>query len=411
MGFLQRVLGTGEVRGVDAPVNFPDVWGRALESTLIGTTSGVSVNDDKALTLSAVYGSVRILSEGISKLPVRVTRGKGPDAQPVVQMPGWLEVPAPDRPHIGLGEVLDQVMVSLLLRGNAYLLTPRTESGLITQLHVLNPDDVEPMLRGGRLVFKVEGERQFLTPADVSMVTGLMRPGEICGMSPIDYARETIGLGIAAQQFGGSFFGNGATTSGVLEAPGELSVAGAKLLKNTWEAAHQGSKRAHKVAILTEGLQYKPISVTPEQAQFLDTRRFQVADVARIFGVPPHLLQDASGSTSWGSGLAEQSVNYVTHSLRPWAERINAMLTRMLRSERATVTGQRRPYVTLSLDHLTRGDFATRIATYGSGLDRGIWNLDEVREMEGLPAIPDGSGQQHRVPLNTGPSNTEGDMP
>jgi HK97 family phage portal protein len=401
---LQRFLGAARE---DRSISFQDVWGRGLDMFGAQTTAGVVVNDDSALALSAVYGSVRILSEGISKLPIDATMGKGAGAVAMPEIPLWLETPSPATPHIGMGEVIDQLMVSALMRGTGYALTPRDKFGNIIEISVLDPDKVTPVMQKNpsRVVFKIQGYDEPFTSQDVAMMIGLSKPGALVGMSPIDNARETIGLGLAAQTFGAALFGNSAVTSGVIEVEGEMSEPGAKLLSRTWNESHKGPKRAHKVAILTEGAKYKPISMTAEQAQFLATREFQVSDVARIFGVPPHLLQDASGSTSWGSGLAEQSVNFVVHSLRPWATRVDRLLTRLAQSEASTDPGGTRRYLTLSLDHLTRGDFSTRISTYGTGLDRGIWNLDEVRAMENLPAIQGGAGQDHRVPLYTGATN------
>lgn len=396
MSVLQRFLGADtEARAV----TFQDVFGAGLDLVGNRSAAGINVTEDRALTLTAVYGSVRILSEGVSKLIIEATRGLGSSATPV-DLPEWVERPSVALPHLGMGEILDQVMMSLLLRGNAYILTPRDESGRIQELIVLDPSTLDPVVEGAsrRLSFKLHSSGRRLSTDDVTMVVGLSRPGQIKGIAPLDFARETIGLGLAAQEYGATFFRDGAQTSGLIEVDGALSKEGAEALKRSWNSAHQGSGKANRVAVLTEGATFKPISVTPEQAQFLATRAFQVPDVARLYGVPPHLLQDASGSTSWGSGLAEQSTNYVVHSLRPWTSRIDAMLTRMARSELPPGTQRRRRLnLTLQIDHLTRGDFNSRINTYGAGLDRGVWNLDEVRAMEGLPELPEGAGKTHRV--------------
>lgn len=401
MRVLDALFGRNEQRAI----SYQDFWGRGADLAGKTTVAGENITDRRALCLSAVYGSIRILAEGVSKLPARTTRGTGPNAEQVAQPPAWLDMPSPLVKHIGIGEVIDQIMVSLLLRGNAYVLTPRDSRGFITELQVLNPDQVQPYIpeRGPRRVFfRVAGDPNY-DQDDIAMAVGLSRPGEIIGMSPIDHAAETIGLGLAATEFGAAFFGNGANPSGLIELDQQLSPEGEDMLRSSWKKLHSG-KRAGGVAVLTEGAKFRQLSVTPENAQFLETRGFQVADIARFFGVPPHLLQDASGSTSWGSGLAEQSVNYVTHALRPWVERIEAMLTRMARSERPGVQGQRRIHITLSMDHLLRGDFATRMDTVVAGVMNGLLTPDEGRLMvDNLPPLPDGAGGTARFPLNTAP--------
>ena len=413
MRFADALFGRIEHRGVDASLSYQHIWGRALDLRGAGTVAGETITDRRALCLSAVYGSIRILAEGVSKLPIRAAIGTGSMAEPA-PLPTWITDPSPTVTHLTMGEILDQVMVSMLLRGNAYVATNRDQFGQIDSLQVLDPDVVEPYLpqNGPRVLrFRVNGKPGF-TQNDISMVIGMSRPGAITGMSPIDHAAETIGLGLAATEFGAAFFGNGANPSGLIELEDPLSEEGEEMLRQSWRKLHAG-KRAGGVAVLTEGAKFKTLSITPDNAQFLETRGFQVADIARFFGVPPHLLADASGSTSWGSGLAEQSTNYVTHALRPWVERIESLLTRMARSERPEMQLD----LSLSMDHLLRGDFATRMDTYGKALMNGIYNLDEVRRFEGLPPIPDGVGQAHRVPLNTGdaagdaPATYEGDTP
>ncbi len=405
MKLLDAFFGRAETRGVDESISFQDVFGIGLDLVGSSTTAGINVTDDRALCLSAVYGSVRIISEGVSKLPISAKMGAGNSAASMA-LPPWIEIPSVGVDYLGTGEVIDQLLVSLLLRGNAHVFTTRDDAGVIQEVQVLDPETVEPYLvKGRRLLYRVDGKPGF-TPTQISTVIGLSRPGSIKGMSPIDFGAPTIGLGLAAQQFGSAFFGNGANPSGVIEIEEEMSENGAALLRESFRRLHSG-KKAGGVAVLSEGAKFKTISISPEQAQFLATREFQVSDIARIFGVPPHLLQDATGSTSWGSGLAEQSVNYVTHTLRPWVERIEALLTRMVRSERPGMTGDEQISIHMSMEHLLRGDYSSRIDTYSKGLLNGIYNLDEIRAFEGLGPLPDGAGQAHRVPLNTAPINEE----
>lgn len=373
-----------------------------------GTVAGPRVNDETSRRLSSVFACQRILSDGVSTLPVKVTEGlEGTGDARAVATPSWLLEPNGRDNSIDL---MAQVMMSLLTRGNAYLATPRDESNKVVSLLVLEPSQVTPVrnsnLRGG-VAYRLkrsDGTSAMFDRSEVLHIRALVKPGALVGLSPLDYARESIALGMAAQDYGAGFFGNSATPSAVVEIPGAMSDTAADLMRATWNDRHKGSQNSSKLAVFTEGASLKPVGITPEQAQFLQTRGFQVADIARFFGVPPHLIGDASGSTSWGSGLAEQSVNYVTHSLRPWVTRIETSLTWLARSEQAlSAPTRRRRTITLQMDHLTRGDFSSRISTYRSGLESGLWCLDEVRAMENLPPLPDGAGCVHRVSLATAP--------
>ncbi len=383
MSFLGRVLGAEGAAGVERrAVTWDSVWGGLRASS----SAGVTVTDESALTLSAVYACVRILSDGVSVLPTVVTRGLGPDAEFVTRAPAWLDEPNPTLRRM---DVSVQILVSLLLRGNAYVLTVRDGTGLVTELWPVDPDLVQIDYDQHRPVhfprYRIGGVD--MLPMDLLHIRGMTLPGRVCGLSPIEYARETIGVGLAAQQFGAAFFGNGAQPGGIIEHDGErpLSETAIKLLRRTWNEMHQGAGNSGKLAVLTEGAKYKQITIAPESAQFLQTRQFGVADVARFYGVAPHLIGDASGSTSWGSGLAEQSTNTVTFSFLPWAKRLEEAWTWLARSERPTVGGSRKLYVSIDLDDLKRGDFASRITTYKTALEAGIYTLDEVRRWEGLP--------------------------
>ena len=385
---------------------------RALSQT--STMGGVSVNEENARRLSSVFACQRILSDGVSTLPIVTNLAEMSmrhDTEAAAN-PAWLLEPNDIDNSVDL---LAQIVMSLLTHGNAYIATTRDPLGKILELRVLEPTMVDPVriaASRGSVAYRVQGAAggQLLNRFDIYHVRGLMKPGALVGLSPLDYARESVALGIAAQDYGATFFRNSANPSAVVEIPGEISEVGLEIMRTTWNERHQGSGNAHKLAVFTEGATLKPISMTPEQAQFLATRGFQVADIARFFGVPPHLIGDASGSTSWGSGLAEQSVNYTTHSLRPWVTRIELALSWLARSEQPSGTSpSRRRTVSLRMDHLTRGDFTSRIATYSAGLAAGIWCLDEVRAMEGLAPLPDGQGCVHRVPGDSTPASTTHD--
>jgi HK97 family phage portal protein len=268
----------------------------------------------------------------------------------------------------------------LLLDGNAYVATYRDATGTVVWMEVLDPKQVEPQRVGAEVRYSVNGQPS-VDRYDILHITGMMMPGDIKGISPITASRESIGLSIAATEFGAAFFGNGAIPGTVVEVPGQLSEQGVKQLKSAWNEKHQGSGNAHRLAVVTEGAKFSKITVDPDDAQFLQTRQFQVTDIARIYGVPPHLLADASGSTSWGSGLAEQNTMFVQQSLRPWVERIQQAFTWLARSEGRPPNVQ----VEMNLDGLLSGDMTAAANALGSLVRSGYDPTDACRALNIAP--------------------------
>ena len=346
MSFLHRALGVPERREVHFDRDLADWLGAGTM-----TAAGVRVDQDSAMRVSAVFGSVRILSETISTLPADSFQRLDGARKPYRPRPAWLDAPNPAL-NLGRIELLGQSMLSLLFDGNAYWATARAATGEVLAVTPLDPAKVEPedVKINGAPHRRYRAEGLLWGPQDILHVPGMMLPGAIKGLSPIAYARETIGLALAAQEFGARFFGNGGLPGSVVEVPSTITDAGVRQLKAGWRDAHGGVSNAHRLAVLTEGAKFAKITVAPDDAQFIETRAFQVPDIARIYGVPPHLLADASNSTSWGSGLAEQNLAFAQHSLRPWVERLEAGMTRLLVSEGVAS----RAFIRLNLDGMMR---------------------------------------------------------
>lgn len=379
------------------------------DPTLYGTltaASGERVTPSDALQVSAVFGCVRLLSETIATLPVATYTKRG-GSQREITSPDWLDYPNAEPGGMGRIDILSQTVLSLLLDGNAYLAV-RWQGPNIVGLDVLDPTSIVPhmvMVDGQRRkvfeAFDVDDDGNevalgWFTPRDILHIPGMMLPGEFAGCSPITYARESIGLALAAQKYGSKFFANGAVPGAVVEVPGTMSEDGLKRAREAWRVANTGVDNAHRVALLTEGAKFSKVAMSPDEAQFLQTRQFQVPEIARIFGVPPHLISDATNSTSWGSGLAEQNIAFSMFSLRPWLERIEAGFTRLLYAE----TADRFRFVKFDLDEIKRGAPKERMELYSLGLQNGIYSIDEVRAAEDLPPLPNGKGEGYRVPLN-----------
>lgn len=353
------------------------------------TTTGVAVNDGSALQLTAFYACVRLLADSIASLPWDAYRKQGNarvevDPTPSLLRDPWSEMTPFDWKH--------QMMVSLTMRGNFYgQITARDRLEYPTAVMPLHPDQVridrDPNT-GERTVW-VGGST--IPRADLFHIPAFRLPGSDLGLSPVGMARQSLGLGLAAEAFGATWFRDGAAPSSVLQTSQVLTDTQVRQVQQTWVSSHGGRRRP---AVLSGGFEWKPITITPEESQFLETRRFQTSEIARFFGIPPHMIGDVEKSTSWGTGIEQQSIGYVTYTLRPWLTRIESALSRALPG------GQ---YVKFNVDGLLRGDVKSRYDAYQTALDSGWRNPDEVRALEDLPPLPNGMGQGYRQPMNYAP--------
>ena len=375
---MSRIRQAIETRSTSRPLDIGS-GGNPVGSTGWGPgmvwRGGVAGGVDQALLLSAVFACFRILSEAISTLPFDAYLRLDGTRSEYRPRPVFLDFT--ERSRI---DYLSQIVLSLLSDGNAYVYLVRSPLGEVLDTIVLDPSMVTVARVQHRVEYRVSGK--LIDPYELMHLKGMTLPGCLCGVSPIGYARETIGLGLAAQRFGQNFFENGALPGAVVEAPGEMTRESAELFAATWNGRHQGIGNAHRVGVLTGGATLNKVSVSPDDAQFLETRAFQVPDIARIFGVPPHLIADASGSTSWGSGLAEQNVAFGQFSLRPWCERIEEGHNRMMST---MALGD--VFVKLNLDALLRATLKERYDSYAIGITGQFLTINEARELEDLPPV------------------------
>ena len=384
MAWINRLTGGNAEARSDTFMSFSDVYGKGLDLFQSGahTHSGVRITTDTAMQISTVFACVRVLSDSIATLPMdQMIRRDG--------------VPSPSRPRaqwldFNLGpwnkvQIIGQIMTSCLLDGNAYVTTLRDNDFEVLRLDVLDPKRVKPVrMKDGSIVYEVEmeaGKKRVVSGDDIKHIPGIMLPGALEGVSPIEYAKETLGLSQAATEFGAAFFGNGAIPGSTIEVPGQLSPTAAQVIKDTWEQAHRGVANSGRIAVLTEGARYSKVTLTPNESQFLETRQFQVPDVARFYGVPLNML--AAEGTQFGDTTAEQNSAFVRHSLRPWVERIEAAFTDILISE-GRPSGN---FVRLNVDGLLRGNMTERVQAYSTAVVQGIWTINEVRRWEGMPPV------------------------
>lgn len=365
-----------------------------------GTSAGVNVTPTGSLRMSAVYRCVTVISGVASALPMPVYRlsDRKQEAHPL------LDNPHPEMTDLELWRL---TYVHRALWGNAYLQKLRARSGRVGALWPIRPERVTPVkikpsndLPGGKL-FQVtddDGRQQVLGPDEILHLPHLGYDG-VKGLSPIRLAAQGIGLGLAAEEYGARLFGSGTQLSGILVAKEKLTDVQAESLRRRWRAKMAGLGRSHEVGVLDSNVTFQPLTMPNSDAQFLESRQFTVRDVARFYGVPPFLLGETEKSTSWGTGLEQQSLGWVMYDLHPtWLAPTERRITKELLAPAH--------YTRYKVQGLLRGDSAARSAYYRVMREIGTMNSDEIRELEDLPPLADGTGQTYFQPANMVPLGT-----
>lgn len=389
MSLTRRLMGgeTIERRGPTGP------WGDTTPPPPGGGGLFGPTNEQTALQILTVLACVGVLADAVATLPLYAyQRGPG-SRRPVDPPPPLIAQPFVE---ITLQDWLTQLMVSLALRGNGYgLVIQRDDMGFPVQVAPVHPDavGVKRDQRSGHRVYRVNGEVK--DTADVLHVPAIMLPGALVGLNPIECARITFGLARASEAFAASFFGNSANPSGVIQVPGSLNPTETFEMAKAWIAAHQGSQNANLPAVLTGGAEFKPISITPDDAQFIETRNLSRLEIAMMFRVPPHMLGDVDRTTSWGAGIEQQEIGFVTNTLRPWLNRIESHLSTLLPGNM---------FCKFNLSGRLRGDTLQRFQAHTLARFGGWENVDEIREKEDMAPLPDGLGEQYLQPLNYAPA-------
>ena len=343
------------------------------------TPSGVIVNEDNAMRYSAVYACVRIISESIASLPLVLYRQQGRSKGRALDHPLFPVLHDLPNPEMTSLEWRELMMAHCLLRGNGWSQKETNFRGQTIELWPLNPEKMEGWeRRGGKLYWLYRNPDNRLEAINSDRIHHIKGLGDgLWGRSPIEQtARHPIGLGLATEEFGARFFSNGAHLNKILKHPGKLSPQAYERLKASVVSESTGLSNAHKTKILEEGMSIEALGIAPNEAQFLETRKFQVTEIARIFRVPPHMLADLDRATF--SNIEHQSLNFVMYSLRPWLVRHEQAIYRDLLLE-----GERNTYFAKYIvEGLLRGDMASRYAAYTSAITAGHMTRNEARELE-----------------------------
>lgn len=384
-------MGLRSLLFTDSPA---DAWASDYPSLFGGlrTFAGKRVTRRGALNLIAVYQCQTLITDSIATLPLdHFRKGKGNRRESVDNSPAWVGQPNPFQTSVTFWTI---VLSSLLSDGNAFIATLRSErTGAVTALYCLDPGQVSIIpgpLGDNRYSYKGEEWDR----SQILHIPAFLVGDDPRGLSPIDVAREAIGLGLTAEEFGSRFFAQGVTMSGVIQHPGVPTKDEAKLLRELFKKTHGGTKNSHAVGILTGGAQFTPISVRPDQAQFLETRRFQKSEIAGLYRVPAYIV-DPSVTSTWGSGIEEQNKFLVHFTFLPWAVRIEQAISTFLLGR-----GQ---FVKFNFDALLRPATKERYEAYGKAIDAGLMNPDEARALEDMPPLPNGEGKHFWRPGNMVP--------
>lgn len=389
---IKSLFGFGQAR--DKPV---DKAADAGYSFLFGrTTSGKPVNERTAMQTTAVYACVRILAEAVASLPLHVYEYQDDGGKKLVHdHPLYYLLHDEPNPEMTSFVFRETLMSHLLIWGNAYAQIIRDGAGRVLGFYPLLPDkmDVQRDDRGNiyyvysrnsdeNPMFKEYGDIR-LKAEEVLHIPGLGFDGLI-GYSPIAMAKNAVGMTLACEEYGASFFANGANPGGVLEHPGVLKDP--SKVRESWNSVYRGVNNAHKIAVLEEGMKYQQIGIPPEEAQFLETRKFQINEIARLYRIPPHMIGDLDKSSF--SNIEQQSLEFVKYTLDPWVIRWEQSLQRSL-----LLPGEKGKYfIKLNVDGLLRGDYQSRMNGYAVGRQNGWFSANDIREMENMNPIPDEQG-------------------
>jgi HK97 family phage portal protein len=368
----------------DRAISFQTIFGSGGD-LMMTTNAGVTMSQDESLKLGTVYACVRLIADSISTLPVDTFVRRDGTRTPFRPRPEWL-----DSPEVGVSrtEHFQQVLVSLLINGNAFIRILRDDQG-IAGLAVLNPRSVEVRLdRVTRRPEFVYDNRIVIPNEDMLHITELRLPGELRGRSRIELVRDTLGLAKALDTFAQLFFGQGSTVGGIIEYPGALTREQAKDLADSFELQHKSVRRSHRPGVLFGGAKFTKTSVEPNEAQMLESRQFAVEEIARTFRCPPSMIGVTTpGAMSYAS-VEQNGIQFVQHTLRPYIVKIEDAYSTLLPGV---------AFLKFNVDALQRGDQESRYAAHASALVNGWASINDIRRIEDMPPV--NGGDVYRVPL------------
>jgi HK97 family phage portal protein len=370
-------------------ISFQTLWGSG-DDVVLGNQSGTYVTQDSVFKVNAIFSAVALLADTISTLPLDAYIRIDGERRPFRPRPAWVQ--RPDVDLVSKEPFYNAVIVSMLLDGNAFVRVYRDASGRVLNLVVLNPTDVEVVRNGiGRVMFRLQTNDELLSSEQVLHIVDVLRPGHLRGISRVEALKENFGLAIALESYAARFFGQGVSMAGHIEFPANLTPEQARDLSDGFSARHGGFRKSHKVGVLSGGAKFVSTSIENDKAQFLDSRRMAVEDVARAFNIPTMFL--GLPGTNTFSSAEQNAIQFVTHTVRPIVQKLEGAFSTLLNTEQ----GGEFAFLKFSIDGLLRGDANSRFSAYSNGLQSGWMTLNDVRRLEDLPPLE--GGDTARVPL------------
>jgi HK97 family phage portal protein len=369
-------------------ISFQTIWGTGGDIEVLNQ-SGTVVNPETVFRVNAIFSAVSLISDTISTLPIDSYIRRDGARFAFRPRPVWVQQPDIDTTKEAF---YGSLIVSMLLDGNGFVRVFRDGAGRVINMTVLNPAKVEIRKnKVGEVVYIHQDEPKPLTKNEMIHIPDVVRPGETRGISRVIALKDNFGLAIALESYAARFFGQGASTNGIIEFPGNLTPEQAKQLVDGFDARHKGFRKSHKTGVLSGGAKFVQTTVENDKAQFIDSRRMAVEDVARAFNIPPHLL--GLPGTNTYSSVEQNNIAFVTHTLRPIVQKLESAFTPLMANEPGGSTA----FIKFTLDGLLRGDANSRFTAYSVGLQAGYLTINDIRRLEDLPPV-DG-GEIIRVPL------------
>jgi HK97 family phage portal protein len=350
------------------------------------SSSGKQVTEKNAMQSAAVYACVRVIAETVASLPLHLYRHVEEGKRRDTLHPLYFLLHDSPNPEMTSFIFRETLMTHLLLWGNAYAQIVRNGHGEIIGLYPLMPDKMQvSRAETDELIYLYQSGMKNIAfrREEILHIPGLGFDG-LLGYSPIAMARNAIGMSMATEEFGASFFQNGAAPGGILEHPGTLKDP--SKVRESWNELFKGSGNANKVAVLEEGMTYKQIGIPPNEAQFLETRKYQTEEICRIYRVPPHLVADLDKATF--SNIEHQSISFVVHTIRPWLVRLEQAMNKAL----LYPAERQRYFIEFNVDGLLRGDYESRMRGYATARQNGWMSANDIRRLENMNLIPKEEG-------------------
>ena len=366
-----------------------------------GSTSGPFVNENTALQTAAVFACIRVISEAVASLPIHVYRYTDGGQEMLYKHPLHRLLHDAPNPEMTSFDLRETLMSHLLLYGNAYAQIVRNNAGRVMALYPLMPNKMEVSRNeSGEIYYTYWRNSDEARKGDPSGNVTLSRDyvlhihglgfDGLTGYSPIAMAKNAISMAIATEEYGAGFFANSANPGGLLTHPDTLNDQ--EKIRQTWEALYKRSSKSHGICVLEEGMEFHPVSVPPEQAQFLETRKFQLGEIARIFRVPPHMIGDLEKSSF--SNIEQMSMEFAKYTLNPWVVRWEQAMKQAL----LLPSEQEDYFIRFNMDGLLRADYVTRMRGYAIARQNGLFSTNDVRRLENMNILsPEEGGDLYLV--------------